>query len=189
MMPDQRLLDVAYGKAYADLVIANAQLVNVLTAEVYPADVAISGSRIAAVGDLGPRVGPDTEIIEAEDRYLVPGLMDGHLHVECSKLSITMFADAVVRFGTTSVISGLDQIYVVAGLDGVREFLDEAARSPLKVFWGAPFKAPYTLPVRLSASRLGPKNTRKHSSGRSAWGCGRPSRSSSRTATPTRSPP
>jgi adenine deaminase len=157
MMPDQRLLDVAYGKAHADLAIENARLVNVLTAEVYPANVAISGSRIAAVGDLGPRVGPDTEIIDAEDRYLVPGLIDGHLHVECSKLSITMFADAVVRFGTTGVISGLDQIYVVAGLDGVREFLDEAANSPLKVFWGAPFKAPYTLPGSTVGFTFGPE--------------------------------
>lgn len=156
-MPDQRLLDVAYGKAEADLVIANGQLVNVLTAEIYPADVAISGSRIAAVGNLGSRVGPDTEIVEAEGRYLVPGLIDGHLHVECSKLSITMFADAVVRFGTTSVISGLDQIYVVAGLDGVREFLDEAGRSPLKVFWGAPFKAPYTLPESTVGFTFGPE--------------------------------
>ena len=156
-MPDQRLLDVAYGKAEADLVIANGQLVNVLTAEVYPADVAVSGSRIAAVGDLGSRVGPDTEIVEAGGGYLVPGLIDGHLHVECSKLSITMFADAVVRFGTTSVISGLDQIYVVAGLDGVREFLDESALSPLKVFWGAPFKAPYTLPESTVGFTFGPE--------------------------------
>lgn len=148
---------MAYGKAEADLVIANGQLVNVLTAEVYPADVAISGSRIAAVGDLGSRVGPDTEIVEAERGYLVPGLIDGHLHVECSKLSITMFADAVVRFGTTSVISGLDQIYVVAGLDGVREFLDEAGRSPLKVFWGAPFKVPYTLPESTVGFTFGPE--------------------------------
>ena len=155
-MPDQRLLDVAYGKGEADLVIANGRLVNVLTAEVYPADVAVSGSRIAAVGDLGSRVGPDTEIVEAEGGYLVPGLIDGHLHIECSKLSITMFADAVVRFGTTSVISGLDQIYVVAGLDGVREFLDEAALSPLKVFWGAPFKAPYTLPESTVGFTFGP---------------------------------
>src|SRR5215207_458585 len=156
MVPDQRLLNVAYGKAEADLVIANGRLVNVLTAEVYPADVAVSGSRIAAVGDLGSRVGPDTEIVEAEGGYLVPGLIDGHLHIECSKLSITMFADAVVRFGTTSVISGLDQIYVVAGLDGVREFLDEAALSPLKVFWGAPFKAPYTLPESTVGFTFGP---------------------------------
>ena len=155
-MPDQRLLDVAYGKAEADLVIANGRLVNVLTTEIYPADVAVSGSRIAAVGDLGSRVGPDTEIVEAEGGYLVPGLIDGHLHIECSKLSITMFADAVVRFGTTSVISGLDQIYVVAGLDGVREFLDEAALSPLKVFWGAPFKAPYTLPESTVGFTFGP---------------------------------
>lgn len=152
------LIKAALGEKNAELVVRNGSLVNVLTDEVYKADVAIYDSRIVAVGDVSGYVGNGTEIVDAEDRYLVPGLIDGHLHIECSKLSLTMFADAVVPHGTTSVVSGLDQIYVVAGLSGVREFLDEAQRTPLKIYWAAPCKTPYTVPASTVGYRFRPKD-------------------------------
>lgn len=155
-MVDVELLEAGLGRRKADLVVTNGRLVNVLTEEIYPADVAVYGSRIAAVGDVSRHTGRDTAVLDAEGLYLVPGLIDGHIHVECSKLSLTMFADAVVPRGTTSVVSGLDQIYVVAGLDGVREFLEEARQSRLKVFWAAPFKTPYTLPASTVGHSFGP---------------------------------
>jgi len=150
-------IDAAEGVRKADLVLTGGRLVNVATGEIYAADVAIAGEWIAAVGDVGPHTGPDTEVVDVTGRYLVPGLIDGHLHLECSKLSVTMFADVVVRYGTTSVVSGLDQIYAVAGLDGVRDAFAEAAATPLKVFWAAPFKVPYTLPESTVGFRLGPE--------------------------------
>jgi adenine deaminase len=73
-------------------------------------------------------------------------------------MSITSFAKAVVPLGTTSIISGLDQILVVAGLEGAREFLDEAKAGPLKVFWGAPCKTPYTLPRSNVGHYFGPRD-------------------------------
>lgn len=149
-------IDAAEGIRKADLVVVGGQLVNVATGEIYQADVAIAGEWIAAVGDVAPHTGPDTAVLDVSGRYLVPGLIDGHLHIECSKLSVTMFADAVVRYGTTSVVSGLDQTYAVAGLDGVRDALAEAAASPLKVFWAVPFKVPYTIPESNVGFRLGP---------------------------------
>lgn len=145
-MPNRRLLDVAYGRAHADTVIENGRLVNVLTGEIYPADVAIAEGRIAAVGDVSAQRGPDTEIIDAAGRYLTPGLIDAHLHIECSKLSVTMFSDLVSRYGTTSAISGLDQILVTNGIEGVKEFLAETDGGSMRVWWGAPAKAPYTVP-------------------------------------------
>lgn len=154
------LLDAATGARAADLVVEGGRLVNVLTSEVYPADVAIAGDRIVGVGDVSCQLGPSTRRLDAGGRFLVPGLIDGHLHVECSKLSVTMFADAVVRYGTTSVVSGLDQVCVVAGLDGVRAALDEAAASPLRVFWGAPFRTPYTLPRSTVGHYFGPDDHR-----------------------------
>ena len=117
----------------------------------------LTGDMIAAVGDVSRHKGPDTTVLDVTGRYLVPGLIDGHLHIECSKLSITMFADAVVRYGTTSVVSGLDQTYAVAGLEGVRDALTEAADSPMKVFWAAPYKVPYTIPETNVGFRLGPE--------------------------------
>src|SRR5688572_2195327 len=134
------------GEIKAELVVKGGKLVNVVSEEIYPADVAISGGRIVATGKVDAYLGSETRVIDAAGQYLCPGLIDGHLHVECSKMSITSFAKAVVPLGTTSIVSGLDQVLVVAGLEGARAFLDEAKAGPLKVFWGAPCKTPYTLP-------------------------------------------
>lgn len=133
-------------KIPAEKIIRNGQLVNVMTSEIYPADVAVYKDMIAAVGDVESYIGPNTEIIDAEGRYLVPGMIDGHIHSECSKLSITSYAKAVVPHGTTSMISGLDEYISVSNLDGLKEIFAEIKKSPLKVFWGAPYKTPYTVP-------------------------------------------
>jgi adenine deaminase len=158
---DVELLDVAAGARPADLVVRGGRLVNVFTEEIYPADVAVAGERIVAVGDVTGYASSTTEAIDAAGRYLVPGLIDGHLHLECSKLSVTMFARTVLPFGTTSVISGLDQIFVVAGLAGVREFLDEAGRCPMSLFWAAPAKMPYTYPESTVGFSFGPEQHRE----------------------------
>lgn len=141
------MIDAGGAKIPADLVIHNGRLVNVVSSEIYPADVAIYRSRIVATGDVSDYIGPATRKIDAKGQYLVPGLIDGHLHIECSKLSMTSFAKAVIPHGTTSIVSGLDQYLITAGLEGVREVLDEIASGPLKVFWGLPFTMPYTLPM------------------------------------------
>ncbi len=153
---DVDLLDAASAARPAGLIVRNGRLVNVFTEEIYPADVAVAGERIVAVGDVSEWAGDETLIIDAAGRHLVPGLIDGHIHLECSKLSVTMFASTVVPFGTTTVISGLDQVFVVAGLEGVREFLDEARQGPLSVFWAAPAKMPYTFPESTVGFTFGP---------------------------------
>lgn len=143
----QELVKAGMAEIAASVIIRGGRLVNVNSEEIYEADVAIYRDRIVAIGDVHEYAGADTTIIDAEGRYLTPGLIDGHLHIECSKLSITSFANAVIPHGTTSIVSGLDQILVVAGLEGVREFLDESKMTPVKIFWGAPCKTPYTLPT------------------------------------------
>lgn len=131
----------------AEKVILNGTLVNVMSSEIYPADVAIYKDTIVAVGNVKDYIGSDTETIDAKGKYLVPGLIDGHIHSECSKLSITSFAKAVVPCGTTSMVSGLDEYISVSGLEGLQEIFEEIKKSPLKVFWGAPYKTPYTFPT------------------------------------------
>ncbi|MBM6830249.1 adenine deaminase [Anaerotignum lactatifermentans] len=133
-------------KIPAEKVIRGGMLVNVMSSEIYPADIAVYKDMIAAVGDVEPYMGPNTEIIDATGKYLVPGLIDGHIHSECSKLSITSYAKAVVPHGTTSMISGLDEYISVSNLEGLQEIFNEVKQSPLKVFWGAPYKTPYTVP-------------------------------------------
>ncbi|MBR2675249.1 MAG: adenine deaminase [Mogibacterium sp.] len=130
----------------AEKIIRGGKLVNVMTKEIYNADIAVYKDMISAVGDVEDYVGPETEIIDAEGMYLTPGLIDGHIHSECSKMSITSYAKAVVPHGTTSMISGLDEYLSVSDLDGLKEIQDEARKSPLKVFWGAPYTSPYTVP-------------------------------------------
>ena len=142
----KEMIRAGRGKIPAHKVIRGGQLVNVMSSEVYPADIAVYNDMIAAVGDVEDYIGPDTEIIDAKGRYLVPGMIDGHIHSECSKLSITSYAKAVVPRGTTSMISGLDEYISVSGLEGLKEIFAEVKQSPLKVFWGAPYKTPYTIP-------------------------------------------
>lgn len=154
------LLDVAYDRRPADTIITNGTLVNVLTGELYPAEIGLHQDRIAYVGAARAR-GPETKVIDAKGGYLVPGLIDGHLHIEASKLSVTSFADLVVPFGTTSVVSGLDQILVVEGLPGVRRFLDESKRTGMRIWWGAPAKAPYTVPQSTVGHTFGPEQHRE----------------------------
>lgn len=160
-MPDIRdFIRAGRAELKATVIIKGGKLVNVASEEIYPADIALYHDRIVAVGDVKAYEGKETEIIDAKGYYLCPGMIDGHLHVECSKMSITSFAKAVVPLGTTAIVSGLDQILVSAGVAGAREFLDEAKLSPLKVFWGAPCKTPYTLPVSNVGHYFGPDDHR-----------------------------
>lgn len=141
------LIDAGAAKVPADLVIENGTLVNVDTSEYYAADIAVYRGTIVAVDpDVSDYVGENTRHIDASGKYLVPGMIDGHIHVECSKLSLTRFSQAVVPHGTTSIISGLDEYISVVGLDGLDEIFAELEKLPFKVFWGLPYKTPYTIP-------------------------------------------
>ncbi|MDF2653748.1 MAG: ade1 [Bacillota bacterium] len=142
----KQLIRAGRGLIPAHTVILNGTLVNVMSSEIYQANVAIYEDTIVAIGDVRDYMGPDTKTIDASGKYLVPGLIDGHIHSECSKLSITSFAKAVVPCGTTSIVSGLDEYISVSGLDGLKEVFEEIKASPLKVFWGAPYRTPYTFP-------------------------------------------
>ena len=156
----KELVRAGHGQIKSDMVITNAQLINVASSEIYPAEVAIKRGHIVAIGDVDHCKGPDTVIHDAGGRYLAPGMIDGHLHVECSKLSVTSFAKLVVPYGTTSIVSGLDQILVVCGLEGARHFLDEANAGPMTIHWGAPCKTPYTMPTSTVGHYFGPDDHR-----------------------------
>jgi adenine deaminase len=140
------LLKAGLALTKASSVIKGGQLLNVVTGEIYPADVAIYGSRIVAIGDVHEYVGPKTQLVDAQGFYLVPGLIDGHIHFEVTKLSVTMFAKLMLSRGTTSLITSFDQVYGTGGLQAVRTFLDESKRAHLRMFFGAPCKLPYTIP-------------------------------------------
>ena len=136
---DERLIRVALGKAPADMVIKGGKLVNVMTHEVYEADVAVANGRIAAVGSLPEAaVGADTRVIDAKGLYVAPGFMDAHIHVESSMLSYTEFAKLAVKHGTTAVATDLMEVTIVSGVEGMKEVLEESRRTPVRLFYPVP---------------------------------------------------
>ena len=115
-------IDAGAAKIKADLAVTGGTLINVNTGEYYKADVAVYKGRIVAVEkDISDYLSPTTQIIDATNKYIAPGLIDCHIHVECSKMSMTRFAQAVVPHGTTSIVSGFDEYISVVGIDGLKE--------------------------------------------------------------------
>ena len=130
-----RLVDVATGRSPADLVVRNGRWVNVHSGEIIPAtDIAIVAGRFAYCGpDAGHAIGPATKVVDAGGRYLVPGLCDGHMHVESGMVTVTEFCRAVIPHGTTSMFIDPHEIANVLGLEGVRLMHDEALAMPINV--------------------------------------------------------
>jgi len=138
------LVDVAMGRTHADTVIRNGRWVNVHSGEIIPGiDVAIAGGRFAVIApDLSYAIGDKTTVIDAAGRYLVPGLCDGHMHVESGMVTVTEFCRAVIPHGTTSMFIDPHEIANVLGLPGVRLMHDEAVAMPINVYVQMPSCVP-----------------------------------------------
>jgi adenine deaminase len=138
-MDRKRLIEVAKGKRAAELVLKNAQVVNVYTHELLKGDLAVDQGVIAG---LGSYVGEEER--DLEGRFLLPGLIDSHVHIESSFLSPEQFALLVLPRGTTTVVADPHEIANVSGLDGIRYMIDAAAKAPLDVFFMLPSCVPST---------------------------------------------
>ena len=138
------LVAVAAGRSPADLVVQNSRLVNVQSREVLEDwDIAVVRGRFAYVGpDARHCIGPKTQIIDAGGRYLIPGLCDGHMHIESGMLIPAEFAAAVIPHGTTTMFTDPHEIANVLGLAGVRMMHDEALLQPINIFTQMPSCAP-----------------------------------------------
>ena len=139
-----RLIAVAAGREQADRVFRNCKLVNVQTREVLDGwQVAIAEGRFAYIGaDASHCIGEDTEIFDVNGRYLIPGLCDGHMHIESGMLTPAEFAAAVIPHGTTTMFTDPHEIANVLGLEGVRMMHDEALMQPVNIFTQMPSCAP-----------------------------------------------
>ena len=133
----QELIRVALGEAEADLAIVNGSVVNVYTGEVEEASVLIKGERIAYVGKDAGAIGSKTKVIDAAGKTLIPGLIDGHTHID-----VLYTIDELLRFavqgGTTTIITESCTIATTMGYEGVIHFLNSVRRQPVKVFITAP---------------------------------------------------
>lgn len=145
---ETRLLTLtARGEEKTDLVVKNSDLVNVYTGEILEEiDVAVKGDRIALVGEADYAIGSKTIVLDALDKYLVPGFLDGHVHIDDSMGTVTEFARVVLPRETTGVFMDPHEIVNVLGLEGVKLMMEESKRLPLKVYVSIPSCVPATSP-------------------------------------------
>ena len=133
------IIRVAKGEVPADVAIRGGSIVNVLSGEVYEADIAIHGERIVGVGSYTGK-----EEHDATGMYVTPGLIDGHMHVESSMVTVSEFARTVVPLGTTAVIADPHEIANVLGLEGIHYMLHSSKYNPLSVYIMLPSCVPAT---------------------------------------------
>jgi len=144
-----RFLSIARGDEPADLALRNGRVIDVFSGEIVEADVAVSDGLIVGVGS-------DYEAVEEMDlggRYVCPGLIDAHLHIESSMVTPAQFARAVLPRGATTVVSDPHEIANVAGADGVRYMLAASEGLPLTVYVNLPSCVPAT-PMGTSGGEL-----------------------------------
>ncbi len=134
----RNLVNVALGNEKADLVVVNGDLVNVYTRELLRGwSVAIKGERIAYVrNDASHTIGPQTRVINAAGKTLIPGLIDGHTHL-LSFYSLGEFLQYAMRGGTTTIVTEMEFAFSL-GYQGIIEFLESAKDQPIKIFGTAP---------------------------------------------------
>ena len=139
-----RLIAVAAGREAAELVVQNCRLVNVNSREILDGwEVAVVKGRFAYVGPNAKHcVGENTTVFDAKGKFIIPGLCDGHMHIESGMLTPAEFAAAVIPHGTTTMFTDPHEIANVLGLSGVKMMHDEAMMQPINIFTQMPSCAP-----------------------------------------------
>jgi len=132
-----RRIAVARGDEPADLVLKGGRVLSVFTREWLETDLAIADGWIAGLGEYD-----GAEAIDVRGRYLVPGFIDAHMHLESTKLLPDEFARLVLPFGTTAAVADPHEIANVLGVDGVHWLIDFCSELPLDVFFMAPSCVP-----------------------------------------------
>ncbi len=134
--------------------VVGGKLVNVNTREVYPADVACVDGRIAIVGDAETAVGSKTVVVEAGGHYLVPGLIDSHMHTESSGVTLTELSKVLLPRGVTTILYA-HEIANVLGVPGTDLVRRESRRVPLKIYFQTPTSVPWAKGLESPAAELG----------------------------------
>lgn len=148
-LEDKRFIETAAGRRKADLVIHNARVVDVFNHAVAEGSVALCGNRIAGVGIYEGKIE-----IDADGKYVLPGLIDSHVHIESSLVGPESFAKAVLPHGTTTIIADPHEIGNVCGKNGVDYMLRASEHIPLNMFFMLPSCVPAT-PYEHSGAVLG----------------------------------
>ncbi|MBI4767559.1 MAG: adenine deaminase [Deltaproteobacteria bacterium] len=150
----KKLISVARGEIPADLVLKGGQVINVFSCEIQEADVAISGDQIVGLGSYQGR-----ETIDCRQRFICPGFIDGHLHIESTLLTPANLSPVLLPLGTTTLVADPHEIANVQGLTGIKFMLDNSAGLPLEIYFMAPSCVPAT-PLETSGAVLTAKELR-----------------------------
>ena len=152
----KNLISVAREQTPADLVLTNARIVNVFTGEIEIGDLAITDGYIAGIGDYGNA----KQAVDLQYNFVLPGLIDGHVHIESSMLDVGQYSSAVVTHGITGLVTDLHEIANVCGMDGINYVLDSVKRLPLDLFLMAPSCVPATH-LETSGATIGVKEIKQ----------------------------
>lgn len=139
MRNTKRLIEIAAGRCKAELVFKNANVINVFTNEIVKADVAVDSGYIAGVGQYDGE-----KEINCVDKFLVPGFIDSHMHIESTMVTPPHLCKAVAQSGTTTLIADPHEIVNVAGAKGMKYFLDATENLPINVYFMLPSSVPAT---------------------------------------------
>jgi adenine deaminase len=149
------IIKAAHGEKPVDLLLSNARIINVFAGEVVTGAIAISDGRIVGFGPYEAK-----HVVDLNGRYVAPGFIDGHVHIESSMASISEFARAVVVRGTTTVAADPHEIANVLGSSGIEYMLQSAEQQPMNIYFTLPSCVPATAMetagARLTAEDLRP---------------------------------
>lgn len=154
------LLQAALGKIKVDRAITNVQLVNVITGEIYPATVFIHDGFIVHVEDqnLGDGLDNVKDVIDGQNKYLIPGLIDAHVHIESSMMIPRNFAQASLPHGTTTVITDPHEIANVYGVEGVKYMLEASEGLPQRQLIDIPSCVPSVVDLEYAGAEFKPEH-------------------------------
>lgn len=139
----RKLIDVLlHPSLYADLVLRGGYFVNVITREIYEADVAIKGEYVLMVGDAKDLIGPKTTVEDIRGKFVSPGFIDSHMHFESAMLTCTEFSKLSIPTGTTTLIGDPHEIGNVLGVHGMKAMIEEAKTLPNRILFTVPCAVP-----------------------------------------------
>ena len=147
------IVPVALGNTPADVLIKNGKIVNIYSGKIEEANIALFRKRIAGIGDYTK----GKSVIDLQGRYILPGLIDAHLHIESSMTAPREFARAVLSKGTTTIIADPHEITNVLGLEGLEYMIESTEGIPLNVYIAIPSAVPSTR-METAGDRLGPED-------------------------------
>ncbi|TCJ03519.1 adenine deaminase [Cytobacillus praedii] len=139
----RKLIDVLLDpNLFADIVLKGGYFINVITREIYEADVAIKGDYVLMVGDVKDMIGPKTKVEEMKGKFVSPGFIDSHMHFESAMLTCTEFSKLSIPTGTTTLIGDPHEIGNVLGVAGMKEMIEEAKTLPNRILFTVPCAVP-----------------------------------------------